>query len=605
MAARYPQFRVLDLLPPRTEEHGNDMIRCQKRVVDLNPTIPPPNYEALSYVWGHQTECRPIIVEGSEFLVTKSLHDVLCRLRLRDRPRALWIDQICIDQSDVKDKEDQLPLIGKIYSNCTRGLIWLGEIPFEQKGISLEDARAAFDIVTYMAVAGSGGCDAICPGCLRGDEATSAPKLDKAMAAMKAMSRRENPWWRRIWTVQEAALPATSLLLWGPLTLSWDILQQATLVSLGGGGKTAMPRPLVERIFRVEHHRSVLSELLVFARWLRITSSRTDEPLFVFRRWRNRLATDPRDKVYGLLGLLPPRSPSLSVVCDYSRSVAETFTSLTVDLIAHEKGLRPLASDPRLEPDKAAENIPSWALDLSTLPRYDTDWFQVYSYDKYRADDGLPTLELDGLRNAAAIARGGKLRLKGVMVDVIQRVGQRMIISNIGWCPEALDLDILRDWRALAANGSGGEFKAEKQTLANVLLGDWIVDVNQVPRRRTTVEDVSNVQRFLETGMVSDELRWTAFAMTRNQRMFKTRGGLLGLGHLDSKEGDEVWILSGGRVPFILATRKERVGLADAATADTLEYNFVGRSYVKGIMYGERLERRHGHKAVEQFVDLY
>lgn len=600
MAPRCPQFRVLDLLPPGSGEGGDDIICCQRRVVDLNPTTPRPEYEALSYVWGHQTDNRRIIVDGSDFLVTQSLHAVLCRLRLRNCPRTLWIDQICIDQSDVKDKENQLPLIGKIYSNCSRGLIWLGEIPFEQKGISLEDARAAFDIVHYMAVAGYGG-DAICPDCLRGDEATSAPKLDKAITAMKAMSRRENPWWRRIWTVQEAALPATALLLWGPLTLSWDTLQQASLLSLTGAERAAIPQPIAERVFRVGQHHSVLSELLVFANWLRITSYRNDEPLFVFRRWRNRLATDPRDKVYGLLGLLPPLRPSLSVVCDYSRSVAETFTCLTVELIAHEKGLRPLVSDPRLEPDKAAENIPSWALDLSTLPRYDTDWFQVYSYEKYRADDGLPPLDLDGFRVTATEIPGWKLRLKGVMVDVIQSIGRRMIISNIGWCPETLDLDILRDWCALAANRPG---EAEQLSLAKLLLGDWVIDMNQVPTRRTTNEDVSNVQKFLETSMISDELRWTVFAMTRNQRIFKTREGFLGLGHLDTKKGDEVWILSGGRVPFILAAHKDRVGLTDAAAADTLQYNFIGRSYVNSIMYGEALQRRHGHESVAQFVDL-
>lgn len=53
----------------------------------------------------------------------------------------------------------------------------------------------------------------------------------------------------------------------------------------------------------------------------------------------------------------------------YSANVS----SLTIDLIVYEQGLRPLVSNPWLEDDLATDNMPSLALDLNALARRDTD----------------------------------------------------------------------------------------------------------------------------------------------------------------------------------------------------------------------------------------
>lgn len=69
--------------------------------------------------------------------------------------------------------------------------------------------------------------------------------------------------------------------------------------------------------------------------------------------------------------------------------------------------------------------------------------------------------------------------------------------------------------------------------------------------------------------------------MTQNQKFFITESGLLGLSHLDTEPGDEVWVLNGGKVPFVL---RPRGGNGDS------NYDFVGRSHVEGIMRGEIFE---------------
>lgn len=577
------------------------MIRCHKRDVKLHTGHLLPKYEALSYVWGSQAESdkTSITINDGEFRVTKTLYAALSRLRYSDRPRTLWIDQICIDQSSAEDKEAQLPLMSKIYSGCTRVLIWLGEIPSDERGISVEDAVAGREILTYLAKRG----DYKCPECLSGDEPASATKLWNAMQALKIMSVLENPWWHRIWTVQETALPSSALLSLGPVTLEWSTVYQAARVYFGSGGRTEAPRLIMERIRPIESYETILSNLLRHTLW--VCETRRDEPLFMFKRWRRRLATDPRDKVYGLLGLLQEGDgggSAMSVDCNYHLPAAYTFSSFTQRLIAHENSLRPLVCDPRLESDLATLDIPSWALDLTTFLKYDTDWFQIFTYDKYDTAHGLPELDISALANTAKKSGSMKLGLKGVMVDLIDKVGPGMMVPEKGFRAGAPKRNILQDWSSLLASDSGPKSRYDENKLGKLLLGDWVVDSSQHPMRRTTIQDISSISEFLKTNRTSSELLSTVFAMTKNQRLFKTRKGLLGLGHVDSKKGDEVWVLRGGRVPFILAACEDYVK-SETAT-DVLTYSFVGRCYVEGIMYGEALKQKHPGQVVEQLVEL-
>jgi hypothetical protein len=51
----------------------------------------------------------------------------LVRLRARPGTSHLWIDAPCIDQSSTEGKSSQIPLIGKIYSQAEKVLIWIDE----------------------------------------------------------------------------------------------------------------------------------------------------------------------------------------------------------------------------------------------------------------------------------------------------------------------------------------------------------------------------------------------------------------------------------------------------------------------------------------------
>lgn len=86
-----------------------------------------PGYEALSYVWSSPSTRRNITLDGLPFPVTANLEAALRQLRRKDSgPRAMWIGGLCIDQSNVEERSQQVRNMDCIYSNVSSVVVWLG-----------------------------------------------------------------------------------------------------------------------------------------------------------------------------------------------------------------------------------------------------------------------------------------------------------------------------------------------------------------------------------------------------------------------------------------------------------------------------------------------
>jgi len=85
-----------------------------------------PDYEALSYEWGTRKGEEFVCCEGGNVPITANLLAALKKLRLRSESRYLWMDAICIDQKNLKERSEQAQLIKEIYSRATRVVIWIG-----------------------------------------------------------------------------------------------------------------------------------------------------------------------------------------------------------------------------------------------------------------------------------------------------------------------------------------------------------------------------------------------------------------------------------------------------------------------------------------------
>ncbi|PVH93278.1 HET-domain-containing protein, partial [Periconia macrospinosa] len=120
-------FRILWLQP---SEDFDTPLRCRLTTHDLTwKQTPWIQYEALSYSWNSPTHSEtPLLCEdGLQLPITKSLNSALRHLRQPESVRRLWIDQVCINQTDLDEKSHQIAQMKAIYSRSTYILIWLGE----------------------------------------------------------------------------------------------------------------------------------------------------------------------------------------------------------------------------------------------------------------------------------------------------------------------------------------------------------------------------------------------------------------------------------------------------------------------------------------------
>lgn len=130
MAVRYhplnrcnKEVRLLKL-PPRARDKKRRLIpSCQIFHVCLPDN---PQYVALSYVWGNQSDKRMILVEESPVQVTKNLYDAMMALQPGNKSLVIWIDSLCIDQTNDQEKGWQVELMKDIYRQTTRVFAWLG-----------------------------------------------------------------------------------------------------------------------------------------------------------------------------------------------------------------------------------------------------------------------------------------------------------------------------------------------------------------------------------------------------------------------------------------------------------------------------------------------
>lgn len=94
-----------------------------------------------SYTWGKKAQTEKITIEGMPFYVTPNLASTLRIFRRggrsRLRPRRLWIDAICINQSNDPERNFQVGQMQEIYAGAEAVLVWLGQLsPTLETGIA-------------------------------------------------------------------------------------------------------------------------------------------------------------------------------------------------------------------------------------------------------------------------------------------------------------------------------------------------------------------------------------------------------------------------------------------------------------------------------------
>lgn len=74
-------------------------------------------YITISYVWGNSELCKTILVDGRTLAVTANAERALHTVRLTSDIHRIWIDSVCIDQTNLEERAQQVMLMGSIYEN--------------------------------------------------------------------------------------------------------------------------------------------------------------------------------------------------------------------------------------------------------------------------------------------------------------------------------------------------------------------------------------------------------------------------------------------------------------------------------------------------------
>ncbi|ETS85344.1 hypothetical protein PFICI_03369 [Pestalotiopsis fici W106-1] len=623
-----------------------DEIRCYLVNVDISWGI---RYEALSYAWGDATITRGLTCSGRVMEVHASLHDALSDLRHPTRRRRLWVDGLCINQADEAEKGQQVKLMGDIYSRARQVLIYLGKSDTSVEG-AMQFIRR-LDRVFMFTYFGN-----------------SEPAKDTLFRLKNPINMEEKdweqivhlllrPWFRRTWVFQETVLPQHGQVICGDQSIPWAQLQRF-VIAMGRYNAQVKPIPnyklvedAVNGVLLVKSARQVRHPKIAMPNFWPYPHRREGAPthhdaqcdpklLDLILESRSFMCTDPRDKVFGMLGVTGQniRSEYIDPRYGYSMSAMDVFRRFVLWEIIHNGSLRVLGSSS----DKAGsqDRSPSWVPDFTRLDshylltgRIISDRQDASAYDKAHSD--VPE-RYDASAGSSVQAwtsdQETVLHLKGLIVDALHTVGQKSAdlpnedFSHKGYggplklrrewynrlqinkdmIKEAVDIWVAAMRRQTQGHGPfhdtegimaltrvaeqrGDEFRTPPswRPFLQTLIGD--------PRSGGTAGDEYDIERIwslvrltlqgplvprwylTERGYGVDGILPIFLSMTKSRRFAGTDMGLIGYVPFRAQKGDLVCILYGADVPFVL--RK----LADG------RYSLVGECYMNGIMYGEAL----------------
>lgn len=327
-------------------------------------------------------------------------------------------------------------------------------------------------------------------------------------------------------------------------------------------------------------------------------------------------ATDPRDILFGLLGVIPDDNRA-GLEIDYSLDMEQVFSLLTKALIRNgDEGIDRFHLDSCVPRDGREREIslPSWVPDWREMGKYGSSVFPINYPPNFNAAAGIPapTLPLRRTQEDPSL-----LRRRGCRVDAITAVmNPPRWHSNSKWTASTIvDAEAWLE-SILAFTNLGAETgPGEDYIWRTVQRGRFHLCKNRHPRSPIP-EDVAYVFRrifrrehidtdqltqeqrecicsgiydldFLRpdlTGVderlayLREELPESSGSVSRSRTLFKTNKSLLGMGHVAIRAGDVVTLLAGVQSPIIL--RPQPVGGGGGFT-------FVGDAYVDGIMHGE------------------
>jgi hypothetical protein len=315
------QIRCLSLSPGEFE----DPICGALEIVSLEDR---PKYEAISYVWGQDLSPVPMVINNANVSITQNLDTALRHLRHRDSSRRLWVDALCINQADLKEKAEQVKYMGLIYSHAAKAIVWLGSADTSLQPV--KDFLNDLDLKrNYLRSFASESKE---PVPRRSKPNQNDPEFSLALRAQDRptgvlrglLELFSRPYWERVWIIQEISKASNVEIRFGQFRVH---LNPLLLASRNLKNLSERTRTLLRAIVRFRAQEQGYGGLSTNARMSLFDALIAS---------RHSLATDPRDKVYALIGLTNDGS-NLIPMPTYTTSVEKVFHDLTAAIIRSQQ----------------------------------------------------------------------------------------------------------------------------------------------------------------------------------------------------------------------------------------------------------------------------
>lgn len=314
------EIRVLRILPDGDEDGG--LIRCT-----LSTVLVAERHFALSYVWGTDQPASIVEVNGHDFLVRKNLFDFLNHARPKLANQNIWIDAICLDQSNISERNHQVRRMRDIYESAVCVISWLGCGYSTLRAFFRSHGNANFSLEKLFQQ------PPVSTGLSKRYLYDVPNDLLSHSSSVFYETLRKHEYWSRLWIIPELLVARKVALLYEHYLMSWEDLwpPYATWKKLKGD-------PWLNNTERRRHEKSALDHLIYDAERRLTHGLRSIESML--RQYGANKCSDKRDRFFALLGLADDFDAS---TIDYSLGSLQLFKQSVEDKLSRSDHFEPFA----------------------------------------------------------------------------------------------------------------------------------------------------------------------------------------------------------------------------------------------------------------------
>ena len=587
-------------------------------------------YQALSYTWGSPEDPQSIQVNGSTVPVARNLHVALLHLRQETSEEVLWVDALCINQSDNEEKNEQVKLMVDIYACAKTTRVWLGPADDTSEEAMIQLAKIGQNVVDCGAFKHFVSMTVLSisdpPGAMQAEdqakglvEAMLARSLGQLGDTIRLLTNFCNllsrQYWNRVWILQEIVVSRHVEVYCGKQRIGFAALHAALLylIYMQTFISAQLPKQLTDLLEASDdaslpldcemksHFDSInsadipQSAALVFGMRLRYQShaqengaARPNLIQLLARIRVGREATDPRDRIWALLGMAAD-AESLHIIPDYAdmNSCVNVYCNATRAMIASGH-IDILAFSQWTKTDPVMPSwVPDWRAEVKQ-PFGQLPWATPYSASGTTIYSMCPN----------EIVSTVGIKLYGIFVDSIESLKPQ---CNKGeWlsmqhrheaCVYLQDIMSLcqisnekraRSGEEIYTDPSIRERAYQRVPVADLYSTGFVrratVDECHLGHAEVITDYMQRKNNVSSSGApVTNTFRsyYNMMAQQVQRKPFVTVKGFVGLAPKHAEEGNVVIIFPGAKFPYVLKRY------------DDGAYELIGEAFVHGIMYGE------------------